>query len=207
MAGPIPGEQDHYRNFSELSAANIEGKDYSILLRDTPSKNLVMSFHGGLIEPGTTELGVEVAGNDLDFYTFVGNKNSELDEASLTAADLHLTAAHFDEPRLIDKTSEEKFCVGLHGFGGEQADFCVGGANEPERKRLVETLSSKFPELRSCELCCSPYNGVASKNPVNRCLDKGVQIEMSPKVRLMILSDLAFRKSLAETYRTYIFTH
>lgn len=204
-ARPVPGEQDHYRNFSELQAANTEGKDYSILIRDTSSKILVMAFHGGLIEPGTTELADMISGDDFDFYSFSGNKNEELHEASLTAADLHLTAARFDEPKLMSMVTQAEFCVGLHGFGGAEADFCVGGGNAAERKRLVETLSKKFPDLKACDLCCPPYNGIATKNPVNKCLNGGVQVEMSPKVRRKILSDRDFRSFLAQTYREYLF--
>lgn len=204
LARPVPGSQDHYRSFSELAAANVEGKDYSIVTRDNPSRILVMSFHGGLIEPGTTELTALISGDLFDFYTFMGNKNDELHEESLTAADLHLTSARFDEPRLMSMTEESDFCVGLHGFGGREADFCVGGANESERKRLVESLSARFPELRSCELCCPPYNGVSAKNPVNKCSRGGIQVEMSPKVRRAILQDQAFRKDLADSFRSFL---
>lgn len=206
LARPVPGAQDHYRNFSELAAANAEGKDYSIIVNDTPSRVLVMAFHGGLIEPGTTELGTLIAGDSFDFYSFSGKKNAELHEDSLTAADLHLTAAHFDEPKLMGLVAAAEFCVGLHGFGGAEADFCVGGANEKERKRLVATLAKRFPDLRSCELCCPPYNGVAAKNPVNKCLNGGVQVEMSPKVRRAVLADEGFKKILSESFREFLST-
>lgn len=201
FSSPVPGAQDHYRNYVELSAANVEGRDFLIIENDTPSDILIMAFHGGLIEPGTSELASAIAGNEFDYYGFIGFKNSEHHEESHTSADLHLTSARFDEPRLMKKTETASLCIGIHGFGGEEADFCVGGANTEERKRLVKTLSEKLPAFRSCELCCPPFNGTSKKNPVNKCREGGIQVEMSPNVRRLILSDETFRSSLSQVFR------
>lgn len=203
-ASPVPGEQDHYRNFTELSAHNIEGKDFLIVENENPSDILIMAFHGGMIEPGTSELASVIAGNDFDFYGFIGFKNSELHEPSFTAADLHLTSARFDEPRLLKKTESASLCIGIHGFGGEEADFCVGGSNKTERKRLVQELTEKFPDLKSCELCCPPFNGTSLKNPVNKCREGGIQVEMSPRIRRLILSDEKVKLQTADAFRSFL---
>jgi phage replication-related protein YjqB (UPF0714/DUF867 family) len=204
FAGPVPGEQDHYRNFYQLAAANVEGTDYRIVQKETDSRILVMAFHGGLIEPGTSELAEAIAKDDFDYYGFLGFKNAELHEESFTAADLHLTSARFDEPRLMKKTETASFCVGIHGFGGEEADFCVGGSNASERQRLVKELSARFPDLRSCELCCPPFNGVSRKNPVNKCRDGGLQVEMSPRIRRLILTQDSFKQRTTEAFREFL---
>ena len=205
FADPVPGAQDHYRSFAELAANNIEGKDYLIVEKESPSDVLIMAFHGGLIEPGTAELAEAIAGNDFDFYALLGFKNSDRHEPSYTAADLHLTSARYDEPRLMKKTETASLCLGLHGFGGEEADFCVGGANKLERKRLVKELSERLPGLKSCELCCPPFNGTSLKNPVNKCRDGGIQVEMSPRIRRAILEDLNIKTQTADAFRKFLF--
>ncbi len=199
-----PGSQDHYRSFAELAAKNTAGVDYSLEVKDTDSKILVMSFHGGLIEPGTSELGFAISESLFDFYTFKALKKGELHEPSLTSSTLHLTSARYDEPELLKWTAVSDFCLGLHGFGGEEADFCVGGGNAKERKVLVAKLTKAFPDLKSCELCCDPFNGVSLKNPINKCRNQGVQVEMSPKIRKRMLSDKEFLGSVAGEFREYL---
>lgn len=201
---PRAGSQDHYANFAELAEKNVQGTDYEIAVKKNASNVLVMSFHGGYIEPGTTELGAAIAEKTYDFYTFMALKKGEMDGPSLTSSTLHLTSAHYDEPQLMKLVTEKDFCLGIHGFGGEEADFCVGGGNSEQRKILVQKLLKSFPELKSCELCCNPFNGVSMKNPINKCRLQGVQVEMSPKVRKKILSDGEFLGSLSKEFRDYL---
>lgn len=198
---PGAGSRDHYANFADLAAQNRAGVDYQIELAERPGAGVVMAFHGGLIEPGTTELARSVARDDLSFYTFMGLKNGEANGVFFTASDLHLTSAHFDEPSLLALARAKDFGLALHGYGGEDADFCVGGANAEKRRELVASLRVAFPALRACELCCDPYNGVSKKNPVNLCARQGVQVEMSPTVRRQVLSNQAFMLDLAQVLR------
>lgn len=196
---PRAGSQDHYKSFAELTSTNVKGSDYQIEIAKRPSPYLVMAFHGGEIEPGSTELARELAQDRYSYYSFIGIKNNERDALSFTSSDLHLTSARFDDPELLGMARDAQFSIALHGFGGTEADFCVGGASVSQRKNLVKILSEKFPSLRSCELCCPPYNGTSLKNPVNASREAGVQIEMSPAVRKRILSDSEFKTSLAQT--------
>lgn len=198
------GSQDHYQNFASMQKENTEGVDYSITLKNTNSNILVMAFHGGFTESGTTELGAAITKNDFDFYAFSALKPGKMHAPSFTSSTLHITSTRFDDPKLIEMLPEKDFCLGLHGFGGDEADFCIGGANEKARASLVSLLTKKFPDLKSCELCCSPFNGVSLKNPINRCKNKGVQVEMSPKVRKKILADQTFLDKLAATFITWL---
>lgn len=201
---PRAGSQDHYANFSELAAKNTAGVDYEIITKKNNSNILVMSFHGGFIEPGTTELGDAVTSDKYDFYTFKALKNDETDGPSATSSLLHLTSAHFDEPKLMSLVSVADFCLGLHGFGGNEADFCVGGGNSDQRKFLVQKFTKAFPDLKTCELCCDPFNGVSAKNPINKCKLQGVQVEMSPKVRKKLLADKEFMGTLSKEFQDYL---
>lgn len=192
------GSQGHFQNFAELAAHKKQGTDYDFEIQRTSSPVLVMAFHGGLIEPGTTELGKALGQYGFNFYSFVGLTQEEMDAPTLTCADVHLTSARFDEPQLQALTAKAQACVTLHGFGGVEADFCVGGASEEKRRALSALLAREFPDLRSCELCCPPFNGTSAKNPANQCRVWGVQIEMSPQVRKTILTNEAFKKRLAK---------
>ena len=198
------GSQDHYKSFTELAQKNVEGTDYRITVRNNNSKLLIAAFHGGYIEPGTTELGAAIAGDQFNFYTFEALKPGEMDEPSLTSSSLHLTSTNFDEPKLHQMVSDQDFCMGIHGFGGEEADFCVGGGNKEQRTALVSSLSRAFPDLVSCELCCPPYNGTSKKNPINQCKQQGVQVEMSPAVRRKILADKQFTNTVADVFRALL---
>jgi phage replication-related protein YjqB (UPF0714/DUF867 family) len=196
-----PGSQDHYQNFAEIAQKNKEGRDYLIEVSDRESGILVMAFHGGFIEPGTTELAKAIAGAELSFYGFSGLIEKETDEASYTSSLLHLTSARFDEPKLMSLTKKKEFCLAIHGFGGAEGDFCVGGANAEQRKIITEQLSKAFPDFKSCELCCNPFNGTSLENPVNHCLKRGVQIELSPGLRRKILKDSEFKNEIGMVLR------
>jgi phage replication-related protein YjqB (UPF0714/DUF867 family) len=200
----VAGEDDLFRNYAELSQTYREGVDFEIVSRDFPrgsrERPFVFAIHGGAIEPGTTELANAVAGKDAAFYSFVGKTTESRPKAEM----LHLTATHFDEPRLEAMLPRANRCLSLHGFGGVESDFCVGGADVKARRALVVELRKRFPDWRACEICCPPYLGVAKKNVANRCgkpARPGVQIEMSPTVRKEIVEDSAFRERLAEVLR------
>lgn len=192
-------QSGHYRNFAELAAHNVEGRDYQIVIRERGARALVMAFHGGLIEPGTSELAETIAGEEFSFYTFKGLLNDG-DQTRLSR--LHLTSTRFDEPNLRRLVSSSRRCLSTHGLGFSAIDFCVGGGDAKWRKTVTKKLQDKFPAFLACELCCPPLNGTSRLNPVNGC-DKegGVQLEMSPQVRTRILEDEAFKRELSDLLR------
>lgn len=196
--------EDQYRSFAELAQDNVEGVDYSLEVKDRQSSILVMAFHGGYVEPGSAELGSEITKDKFNFYAFRALQPGKLHEPSFTYSTLHLTSTRYDEPGLLSMAAESHFCLSLHGFGGQEADFCMGGGNGEQRKVLNQRLSQHFPELQSCELCCPPFNGTSKKNPTNQCRNQGIQIEMSPRVRKRLLSDLQFRAEVANSLRGWL---
>jgi phage replication-related protein YjqB (UPF0714/DUF867 family) len=185
---------DRYRDFATLAKHHRRGTDYEIVARPgAGSGALVMAIHGGNIEPGTTELAEIVAGDDLALYSFVGrHRDVEL---------LHITSTRFDEPSLLALLPEAENCLSLHGFWGEEADFCVGGGGADERKRYAAEIERAFPQYRTCDACCPPFVGTSDDNVVNRCRGPGVQIEMSPLLRDRIVADVPFRERLGKLLR------
>lgn len=196
---------DHYENYADLKAHQVLGKDYTIDVTDRspsdPTHTLVMAMHGCKIEQGTTELAQEIAGEKHSLYSFCGIKESKQYPDLLLDPLLHITSAHFDEPKLLEMLKGAQSCISIHGFSNDGVDFCVGGRGEKRRAEIVKTLTREFPEFKSCELCCKPYLGISKKNPVNQCKNPGVQIEMSARVRKKILENVEFKKKLAQALR------
>ena len=200
-AAPLPP----YENFAALAKENVAGKDYEIRIHDrtATSKILVMAFHGGFIEPGTVELADAVGGEDASTYSFVAKAED--------SRRFHITSTQYDEPGLLALLPRTNRCLSLHGFKGNETDFCIGGGDAAGRRNYLEKLRREFPEWRACETCCPPNNGVSAKNVVNRCSFPlagkkaqeipGVQLEMSPPLRDKIVSDPIFRRKLASFLR------
>ena len=193
---------DHYSSFSELASHNKAGVDYKIISVPRESKKLIMALHGCNVEQGTTELATAIAGSRHSLYSFCGLSTEGKYKNLLLDSLLHITSTHFDEPKLKEMTALANDCISIHGFGDDKIDFCVGGSNATRRSKLASQLSVQFPEFKTCELCCKPYNGTAARNPVNQCgTQGGVQVEMSPKVRRKILQSRSFKKKLAAAFK------
>lgn len=195
-------EGDRYKNFADLDAHEKRGKDYKIeQIEREKSDVLSLAIHGGEIEPGTAEIARAFAKRKYSLYVFNGISKSDPENPSMTDSRLHLTSHHFDEPDLLLLAPKHKTCVSFHGYPGDEADICLGGKNEVLRLKMLQTLELAFPGLKTCSLCCSPYNGLHKKNPVNLCSNTGVQLEMSPKVRKMILKSWKFRRNFQKVLR------
>lgn len=178
-------------------------KDYEIISWFRPKTPLVLAIHGGKIEVGSGELAEAVANKKWSLYHFKAIAAPDFDSKILQSGFLHLTSHKFNEPLLIEMAKKSKYCLSLHGFPAEKTkvDFCVGGGNEELRKKLVSKFNKEFPQLKTCELCCPPYLGLHQSNVVNLCVNKGVQIEMSPKVRKKIVESKSFKQKLSRTIK------
>ncbi len=198
---PYPAYQ-RLKHFSEIEAIARRGTDYEIITKSGGNELLLLAIHGGQTEPGTSELLQEIEKLLPDTvessrYEFQSLKRSpDFDEGSLTDPWLHLTSHRYDEPELERLAPNKNVCLSLHGFYGDEADFCLGGQNEVLRARLLEALSQET-NWRTCEFCCGKYAGLQAKNPVNFCKQAGVQIEMGHQLRRRLLNDPAFRHIVA----------
>ena len=65
---------DKYPNFEALSREKIEGRDYRIVVEHEGRSRAiaVIAPHAGKIEPGTSVLAREIAGDDYCIYLFEG---------------------------------------------------------------------------------------------------------------------------------------
>ncbi|MAX65930.1 MAG: poly-gamma-glutamate hydrolase family protein [Bacteriovoracaceae bacterium] len=193
------------KSFQDLKA---KSQQYQINYQNRKSSSLILAIHGGLIEQGTSQLLYAIAKSDYSFYEFKGLVAPDYNSKILQSGYLHLTSHKYDDPKLIELASQTNFCLSLHGFPAKktQVDFCLGGQNGKLRKKLAKALQREFPQLKTCELCCPPYLGLHQNNVVNLCQSKGVQIELSPNIRKILISPpkKPIAKRLIKTLRLFL---
>jgi len=168
---------DLYANFKELAAANKEGVDYRITVKDRGLQKVAIAIHGGAIEGGTSELAKAFAEDThSSLYLFEGTKSSG-------NTDLHVTSTHFDEPQGLKLVKRSVLCVSFHGYSSSTKHTLIGGADIDRKEKVFAALQAAG---FSCELV-SENSGLAGREPeniVNKTLAyKGVQLEISTAQR------------------------
>jgi phage replication-related protein YjqB (UPF0714/DUF867 family) len=184
------------RNFGELASQETEGQDYAIkiCLRNGPV--LVMAPHGGKIEPGTTEIAEAIAGSDHSFYTLEGIK---ADGNGV----LHIQSHHFDEPRAVEAVKGAEIVVTVHGHADREDGFVmVGGLNTRLKSEIERELGKAGFQIREAT------QGLKAIDPGNICnrgrSEKGVQLEISRKLRDSFRADADRLREFADTIRRSI---
>ena len=133
---------DTYRNFDDLR--KHEGRffqnSYKIVAKDRKSKITCIAIHGGNIEPGTSELAEELAGNEFNLYKFEGlkEKNNSV---------LHITSSNFDEPKADKLVKNAQKVISIHGAKGDEPITYIGGLDEKLNEKVKNEL-----EKAGCQL-------------------------------------------------------
>ena len=135
----------------------------------------VIAIHGGLIELGSSHFARRLAGSDKNLYLFEGvkTKHNQL---------LHLTSTRFDEPQALALVKKSSDCISIHGYKDSDASLCIGGLNTDLAKRMVKNLKDaklKYEIIYPCEI----FPGKEPDNIANLSQNKGVQLELSSKLR------------------------
>jgi phage replication-related protein YjqB (UPF0714/DUF867 family) len=166
---------DKYRNFSELSRHEIEGKDFKVEYRDRGSPIIILAIHGGKIERGTAEIAYRIAGQEYSYYAFLGIR-------SLGNKDLHITSLKFDEPRCRTAVAAAKIAVSIHGHDDTRREsVMLGGLHGGIVQALKTELMNAGYAIKSPR---SELAGITAENICNRCRgSKGAQIEISRMLR------------------------
>jgi len=192
----LPVVADQYSSFEELALNETEGIDYKVIVKDQNSSISLFAVHGGKIEPGTSELITEIGG-PYNQYHFMGQK--EINNFSL-----HITSSRFNEPLALELAKKSKKCLAFHGYIGKGENaVCIGGGNTSLAESVAMTLTQSglgFDVIYPCQR----YPGLHPQNIVNRCIEQGVQIEMSGEVRTRILKDKKFLKQFAKVLRNIL---
>ncbi|PCK21984.1 hypothetical protein CEY02_05855 [Bacillus pumilus] len=177
---------DTYQNYEELSAHEREGIDYQILHKRKGDQLLVLSPHGGGIEPGVSELVHELTSN-YSMYLFEGLKVKGNQV-------LHITSTRFDEPICLSQVHTHHYTFALHGYGETDVyQTLVGGTDRVRAAETVRQLTlNGFQALLLSE--SDRYSGTHPDNINNQCLTgQSVQIEISQAQRRAFFDDFRRR--------------
>lgn len=172
---------NRYQSFHELHQSERADIDFRIEMENRASLFSIMAIHGGKIEYGTSVITRAVAGEEFNLYLFEGLKEKG------NFSDLHISSTQFDEPMALAMAAGSKSCVTIHGFKERKHNWVgMGGLNE----RLKDLI---FAKLVKTDLLdqeepnpSGKFPGTDPQNIVNRCIEGGVQIEISYRLRKLL---------------------
>ncbi|MEK7530942.1 MAG: poly-gamma-glutamate hydrolase family protein [Patescibacteria group bacterium] len=182
---------ESYRDFKELFENETRGRDFEILTLKRPSPFLIMAPHGGYIEFSTAEIAYFVAGDRYSYYGFLGIKDTGNNR-------MHVSSNSYNEPVANVMAKEADTVITIHGMvrdpGREWA--VVGGKDEVLRARIISELNAAGIEVEDGD----QYPTLAGTRPSNICNQgrrkRGVQIELSTKLREQCMADRAVLEAL-----------
>lgn len=174
---------DKYENFEQLASREIEGKDFAIRCADRESNILIMAPHAGSIEPGTGEIALAIASEDISYYLFEGTKNSG-------NGDLHITSTKFNEPLALQMAGRSQGVVTIHGEGSEANTVYLGGRNLALKNHICAALEKAGFNTGKHD---NPgLHGVSPDNICNRGVSaSGVQLELGKGLRRNLFNSLS----------------
>lgn len=198
--------KDTYSCFADLKKAEGEKSfDITCEMENRSSIYAIMAPHGGGIEPGTTEISIAIALDDLSFYIFNAKKLSN-------NKTLHITSACFDEPKCEAMLKNVETVLGIHGAadpdtGPKELVWVGGNLRKNFEIHLKETL-------KPLGFLVEFNPNLAGGNPQNICnrgtSKQGMQLELTKSLRnklkdnpdlLCKFSD-AVRRAMKLTYPT-----
>lgn len=230
-AALVSDGSDYYNCFKlgtcsspSLSGSTIcqKGRDYHTSLVDRGSSVVVLSFHGGLIEPNSSEVARMLADHfGWSRYDLQGHGSTSCLGTLDNHQRLHITSTNFNDPEAVELVTGHKKGVAIHGYsevrGNRRGTICVGGHNTAQIEQFIATMNAKKSSFSGYTLTpvnaataepragvnCSGLTGTARMNLVNRVKDAdgGLQLEMSDGIK----EDLVNRSSQYDDLRTVFY--
>ncbi|MHC2568075.1 poly-gamma-glutamate hydrolase family protein [Rhizobium leguminosarum] len=189
-----PTNKDWYESFEALSASELEGVDFRIVVTARPSSVAIVAPHGGHIEPHTSEIAAAIAAEDFSLYLFEGPRSGRHHR------ELHVTSDRFAEPRALALVQGAQMVLGVHGRENKDdgETVWVGGLDFASRDRIVAALiGAGFAAV--ARQPGQTLAGAARNNICNRCkIRKGVQLEIPRTLRDRLGGDAVLMTTLAE---------
>lgn len=166
---------DRYRSYAELKRKESLGKDFAICVMPCPSTIAVIAPHGGKIEPRTTEVASQIAGENFNLYLFQGTRAQE------NYAALHITSHLFDETSCLALLSTCETVVAIHGCKGEEEHVMLGGLDASLKNRICKALQAEGlqVETENHAFMATDKNNICNRGRAR----KGVQIELTSTLR------------------------
>jgi phage replication-related protein YjqB (UPF0714/DUF867 family) len=165
---------DRYSSFAELRAVEPNGS-FEISHEERPgSQVIVIAPHGGKIEALTSEIALQIAGNDFSYYSFAGKKHTD-------NRDLHITSRRFDEPLGVALVAKYRWVLAIHGCSGDAEQIYLGGLDTSPRVEIASRLMARGIDAT---MEGHRYPGQDPANICNRGLEAGgVQLELTMPFR------------------------
>jgi phage replication-related protein YjqB (UPF0714/DUF867 family) len=196
--------RDTYSSFYDLAKQKTEDVDFQICVAERASPVVIIAPHGGQIEPNTSEIATEIAGDTFSLYCFEGlmPKNN--------FRCLHITSANFDEPRGVKIVEASTIVIAVHG----RKDKCngiddphgiwIGGRDKDLRNAMEDELRlAKFEVTKDHSL-----PGTEKNNICNRGLTKaGGQLELPYSLRKNLVDHGRRLRAFAAALRRAIECH
>jgi phage replication-related protein YjqB (UPF0714/DUF867 family) len=185
-----------YRSFQELQSQERKGKDYRIRFDLRDERVVVMSPHGGKIEPTTSIIAEAIAGENYSFYSFDGLKPEG-------NGVLHIESHLFDEPRALEAVKKADVVITVHGQLDHKEGFImIGGLHVDLRSEIRRRLEAAGFQTRT------PPEGLQGIDPENICnrgrLRGGVQLEISRQERDVLRKDRGRLQKFSDAVRDAI---
>ncbi|MFL6337077.1 MAG: poly-gamma-glutamate hydrolase family protein [Pyrinomonadaceae bacterium] len=200
----------------------VEGTDYTVTASNTGAGVTVLSIHGGYIEIDTSAISAALASlygwNRYDFNSHASTQC--LNGLGSDSAKLHITATHFDDPRVLSLVGANPRAVAIHGYGAERGyprgAVCVGGLDAAARNIFISYVNGRAASWNPYPLnaidattasngaTCDDVNlrGIEGDNIVNRTSGGGgLQLELSPGLR----DDLVNTSASYDTLRNIVY--
>lgn len=175
-------KKDRYKNFSEMTKDQTEGKEFFVRHKYLTKKCAVIAPHGGWIEPGTSEIVDRISNGNLSYYIFDGlnAKNNK---------DLHITSKNFDDDRCLELLNRVNKAVTIHGENGD-GDFIYIGGLDFALSRIIYNNLSKIG-FKVFDHIDKRFLATSVDNICNKSILKiGVQIEISKGIRKKFFKNL-----------------
>ncbi|MEM9217887.1 MAG: poly-gamma-glutamate hydrolase family protein [Cyanobacteria bacterium P01_F01_bin.150] len=181
----------------------VLGRDYTITASQRYDKAdvIVLSIHGGKIEPHTSQISQALATlYQWNRYDFAGHGTRQCLRGNSNFDILHITSSRFDEPDGIALVKAHPKAVSIHGYGSRRryrrGTICVGGKNTNQISAFIEFLETQRDGFTAYQLrpidatqaeagdLCSGLGGTSARNIVNKTkTKKGLQLELGQQMR------------------------
>ncbi len=167
---------DKYSSISELASKEQLDRDYRIFIEQRAGSSItIVAPHGGMIEPGTSEIAKAIAGLEMNCYCFEGIKQSG------NYAALHVASHRFDDKSCLDLLVRSRTVITVHGCIGDIEAVYLGGLEVQLIARLMQAFrEAKIPAYSDGH----DFPGVDRMNVCNRGMTgKGAQLEITRAFR------------------------
>lgn len=158
-----------------LGLRGYRGVDYEVRWRKGKIPILIMAPHGGMIEPGTSQMADEIADIHFWFYSFEGIRTSK------NYRFLHVPSILFNEPTWKSISKTVYTTITIHGLKSEY-NIIVGGKYIKGCHLLEKALLNHGFNVQNPinpRLSGVHQNNVANVNKLNM----GVQLEVGQAIR------------------------